>query len=305
MTAQPTHTRIFAVSINWRSAASTIESVRALLKTGALTETQVVLIDNGSGDGSAEALAQAFPHATLFALDRNTGFGPAANRGIQHALAQQADAVLLLNSDAVIADNAITCMMQRLHDDPSVGVVSAKIFLQETQPSRLWKVGGVWQNHNVISLGEGELDHGQYNTAPLDFVYGCAMLLRADLLRQIGGFDEQFFLYYEDVDLCLRAKAAGYRSVIEPSAHVWHAGSYSTRGQSALKIRYEMTSRMQFFRKYLHGSDWSSFLWRESRYALSQMMRATARGKLSEAWAYVQGRRLGLTHFRATSNNIA
>ncbi len=305
MTDQPTHARVFAVSINWRSAAATIESVRALLKAGALAETQVVLIDNGSGDGSAEALAQAFPHATLFALQHNTGFGPAANRGIQHALAQQADAVLLLNSDAVIADDAIVRMMQRLHDDPSVGVVSAKIFLQEVQPPRLWKVGGVWQNNNVISLGEGELDRGQYDAAQLDFVYGCAMLLRADLLRQIGGFDNQFFLYYEDVDLCLRAQAAGYRSVIEPSAHVWHAGSYSTRGQSALKIRHEMTSRMQFFRKHLHGSAWQRFFWRECRYAASQVLRATARGRLGEAWAYAQGRWLGLTHFGATSNNMA
>lgn len=302
MTAQPAPAqlapaRIFAVSINWRSAPATLESVRALLKTGALVEPHVVLIDNGSGDGSAEALAQAFPQATLLALDHNTGFGPAANRGIQHALAQQADAVLLLNSDAVIADDAIARMMQRLHDDPKVGVVSAKIFLQDTQPPRLWKVGGMWHNDNVISIGEGELDRGQYDAAQLDFVYGCAMLLRADLLRHIGGFDEQFFLYYEDVDLCLRAKAAGYRSVMEPRAQVWHAGSYSTRGQSALKIRYEMISRMQFFRKHLSHADWRRFLWREGRYAASQMVRATARGKLDEARAYGQGRWLGLTHF--------
>ena len=147
----------------------------------------------------------------------------------------------------------------------------------------------MYRDHNVIDLGSGELDQGQFDHAQLDFVYGCAMLLSARMLYAVGGFDERFFMYYEDVDLCLRARAAGYDVALAPDAHVWHLGSRSTSAKPGLKLYYEGRSRQLFYAKHLSGPARRRFYGSELRYIISLTLQRLRAGNPRGALAYVRG----------------
>ncbi|HEU5102490.1 MAG TPA: glycosyltransferase family 2 protein, partial [Roseiflexaceae bacterium] len=243
---------------------------------------------NGSGDGSVETIRARFPDVALLPIGVNLGFAKAANIGIAHALARGAAGILLLNNDTTVAPDTVRRLAKALVSSERAGVLSAKIFLAD-QPGRLWKVGGAYRDGNAIDLGSGELDTGQYDQAQLDFVYGCAMLLSAPMLYAIGGFDERFFMYYEDVDLCLRARAAGYDVALAPDAHVWHLGSRSTSAKPALKLYYEARSRLLFYAKHLSGAQRRRFYGSEFRYTISLTLQRLRNGNPRGALAYLRG----------------
>jgi GT2 family glycosyltransferase len=277
---------IWTVIINWKCPDETCACIESLL-AGARPET-IVVIDNGSRDGSAERIARRFPDVALLELPRNLGFARAANLGIARALASGAEAVLLLNNDTIAMPDTLARLAEALAETERLGVLSAKVYLAG-DPRRLWKAGGVYRDRRVIDLGADAIDAGQYDDAALDFVYGCAMLLRASMLWAIGGFDERFFLYYEDIDLCLRARAAGYDVRLAPRAHVLHHGSRSTSRRPALKLFHEARSRMLFFAKHLGRAEKPRFYVDECRYLLALTARRLVAGDPRGALAYARG----------------
>ena len=277
---------IWSIIINWKCAEETCACLASLTPT--VDPATVIVIDNGSADGSVEMIRARFPAVTVIAQASNLGFAKAANIGIAHALTGGADGVLLLNNDTTVAPDTLVRLAEQLARSDRIGALSAKIFLTE-QPGRLWSVGGVYRDHNVIDLGSGELDQGQYDHAQLDFVYGCAMLLSARMLYVVGGFDERFFMYYEDVDLCLRARAAGYKVALAPDAHVWHLGSRSTSAKPGLKLYYEGRSRQLFYAKHLSGPARQRFYGSELRYIISLTLERLRAGNPRGALAYVRG----------------
>jgi GT2 family glycosyltransferase len=283
MHALPT---IWTVIVNWKCAEETCACLESL--TQAVAPSTVIVIDNGSADGSVETIRARFPHVTLLSMSANLGFARAANIGIAHALGRGAGGILLLNNDTTVAPDTVQRLAEALASSDRIGVLSAKIYLAD-QPGRLWSVGGVYRDGNAIDMGTGELDHGQYDKARLDFVYGCAMLLSARLLYAIGGFDERFFMYYEDVDLCLRARTAGYEVALVPAAHVYHLGSRSTSAKPALKLYYEARSRLLFYAKHLSGAQRRRFYGSEFRYTISLTLQRLRAGNLRGALAYLRG----------------
>jgi GT2 family glycosyltransferase len=152
----------------------------------------------------------------------------------------------------------------------------------------------VYRDQNVIDVGTGELDQGQYDHAQFDFVYGCAMLLSARMLYAVGGFDERFFMYYEDVDLCLRARAAGFQVALAPKALVWHLGSRSTSAKPGMKLFYEGRSRQLFYAKHLRGSALRRYYGSEFRYIISLTLQRLRAGNPHGALAYLRGCLAGL-----------
>ncbi len=277
---------IWSVIINWKCAEETCACLASLIAT--VDPSTVIVIDNGSADGSVETIRARFPTVTLLAQVSNLGFAKAANIGIAHALAHGADGVFLLNNDTTVALDTVARLAEQLAESAQIGVLSAKVFLTD-QPGRLWSVGGVYRDHNANDLGAGALDQGQFDHAQLDFVYGCAMLLSAQMLYAVGGFDERFFMYYEDVDLCLRARAAGYTVALAPAAHVWHLGSRSTSAKPGLKLYYEARSRQLFYAKHLSGPERRRFYGSELRYIISLTLQRLRSGSPAGALAYVRG----------------
>jgi GT2 family glycosyltransferase len=283
---------IWSLIINWKCAEETCACLASLTPT--VDPSTVIVIDNGSADGSVELIRARFPAVAVMPISTNLGFAKAANIGIAHALARGADGIFLLNNDTTVAPDTLARLADQLAELEQLGVLSAKVFLTDP-PSRLWSVGGVYRDHNAIDLGAGALDQGQFDHTPLDFVYGCAMLLSARMLYAIGGFDERFFMYYEDVDLCLRARAAGFVVALAPAAHVWHLGSRSTSAKPALKLYYEARSRQLFYAKHLSGSERRRFYGSEFRYIISLTLQRLRAGNPAGALAYLRGCLAALT----------
>ena len=212
----------------------------------------MLLVDNGSTDGTAEVAAQAFPQVCILRQDENRGYAGGANIGVARALANGADYILLLNNDVRVPSNMPSALIATAEADPHIAVVGPKIYYAD-EPRRLQSVGGTlnWRTMHVQLIGQGELDQGQYDCAKeVDFVSGCAMLIRAQAWYAIGEFDPAYFLYYEEVDWCLRARRDGWKVMCIPCAAVWHADQTSTGAEPGLVTYYTTRNRLLLAQRY-------------------------------------------------------
>ena len=188
---------------------------------------EIIVVDNNSTDGTADFVRSTFPDVTLLDYWDNRGFAEGNNRALRIASGRFC---FLLNPDAAVAPDCLQQLLAAMEKDPRIGVAVPKVLLAR-EPSVINSAG-----LNVNRIGYGwdrgflEWDCGQYDTeAPVVAGSGCAMLLRRSMLKEIGTFDSTYFLYYEDVDLCLRAWLAGFRVQYVPKAVAWHDMKVSGR----------------------------------------------------------------------------
>ena len=187
---------------------------------------EVIVVDNGSTDGTLEWLAREAPQARVLAQGRNTGFAMAANRGL---LAAPSEFVALLNTDVVLAPDWIEIMATRLAAEQGCASVACKMVRLGSE-TVLDDCGDVLRRDGVCEQrGHGRRDDGRWD-APGEVFGACAgaALYRRSAVREAGGFDERFFSYLEDVDLALRLQLAGWRCAYEPRAVARHAGGGSS-----------------------------------------------------------------------------
>jgi GT2 family glycosyltransferase len=186
---------------------------------------RVVVVDNGSSDESLQLLAASYPEVEVIALDRNTGFAHAANRGIE---AVSSEAVALVNTDVQLEADWLERVTAVLERDAGLGAVACKMTdLQD--PRLLYDAGDVLRRDGVCEQrGRFTRDDGRYD-APGELFAACAgaALYRREAVLSVGGFDERFFSYLEDVDLGLRLQLAGWRCAYEPAVAL-HAGGGSS-----------------------------------------------------------------------------
>jgi GT2 family glycosyltransferase len=222
--------RVFVVIPNWNARDFVGECLQALERQ--TLPHEVIIVENGSTDGSAEFIRETFPHLQLLAFPDNAGFAGGVNRGIRPALEQGADYVVLLNNDAIPAPDWLECLVRTAETYPEFGIITSKI--RYLDDSRLDSTGDFYTTWGMpFPRGRSEVDEGQYDKPDQQVVFGAsggASLYRADMLRQIGLFDERFFLYYEDVDISFRAQLAGWPVRYAPTAVVRHCiGGTSSR----------------------------------------------------------------------------
>jgi GT2 family glycosyltransferase len=183
--------------------------------------TETVLVDNGSTDGSLELVTERYPAVRVVALGRNTGFAAAANRGIE---AVDASAVALVNTDVLLAPDWLERTCAVLERDAGIAAVACKM-VDLDDPARLYDAGDVLRRDGVCEQrGRFHRDDGRFDV-PADMFAACAgaALYRRASVQAVGGFDERFFAYLEDVDLGLRLRLAGWRCRYEPVV-ARHAG---------------------------------------------------------------------------------
>lgn len=248
--------RVAVVVLNWNRPEDTAEcltSVRDLAYPNLLP----ILVDNGSSDGSVDRLREAFPEWLVLANPTNLGFAEGNNVGIRHALSVASDYVLLLNNDAKIHPEALGHLVEAAEADPSIGVCGPKICFWD-RPRVIWFAGGKIDSQTIeaVHLGEMEEDDGRYDrVAEVDYVSGCALMARADLLRTVGLLDRDYFLLFEEADLCARAREQGYRVVLVPQALAWHKVSASFEGHmSPSYLYYLQRNRLIYAAKRVRGA---------------------------------------------------
>jgi GT2 family glycosyltransferase len=256
--AQPgpavTRPHVVAVVLNWNRPDDTIACLDSLAQQSH-RQLRTVVVDNGSDDDSVARIVRAHPSVTLIAHPENSGFSRGINLGIREALAQGADYVFILNNDTTLATDALAVLVAGAGENPA-----APIIYYAGAPRRVWSLGGRFNPWLLEVKGSlrGLEDRGQWPALiTVDFVPACALLVPSQIFEEIGYFDERFFMYYEDLDFCLRLHHAGRPIRILTQAKVWHAVSRSSGGSDSRGERYWMArAGVLYFRKHARPWQW-------------------------------------------------
>lgn len=225
--------RIAAVVVSYRAPTRAVAAVRALARSRRALD-QVLVVDNGGAD--AARLGRELPAATVIATTRNLGFAGGANVGLRAALEAGADAVLLVNDDAALAPDALEAL-ERALDAPGVGIVAPALVRPDERVESLGLSFAPWSGR-LRELGRGAVWAPTAAGAPreVDAASACVLLVARAVLEAVGLFDEGYFFYFEDLDLCLRVRQAGWRVVVEPRAVAHHEGSATIGRRSARRL---------------------------------------------------------------------
>ncbi len=232
----PPRLSIIVVSYNTREL--TLEALRSAIRETRNTPFELLVVDNHSSDGSAEAIAQAFPQARLFALQENLGFAAANNLA---AASARGERLLLLNPDTVTLDAAIDRLMAFADAHPEAQIWGGRTLFGDRRlnPTSSWRHMNLWSLFSYALLltalfkrselfdyeGYGGWQHDRERQ--VDIVSGCFFLLPRTLWERLGGFDPTFYMYAEEADLCLRALPLGARPMETPTATIIHYGGQS------------------------------------------------------------------------------
>lgn len=259
---------IFVSIINYNGNKDTLSCLKHLEKVKVENfNLEVVVIDNGSKE-PFEAKKDEFKNYKLHILksDQNLGFSGGQNLGIKYALEKNADFVVVLNNDVLINSNLIVELLKTFELKKDAGLVSPKIYFAkgyEFHKDRygnkdlgkvFWYAGGIMDWNNIIGSHRGvdEVDKGQYDQLiKTDFTSGCCVMIKREVFDRIGLFDEKYFLYYEDNDLCQRAKKMEFVCYYQPKAILWHINAGSSGGSGSNLQDYFITrNRFLFGFKY-------------------------------------------------------
>lgn len=244
---------VAVIVLNWNGLADTRACLQSLL---AMTDgrSRLYVVDNASTDGSAEQLMAEFgARITLIQNPSNLLYAGGNNAGIRRALADGCSHILLLNNDTVVAPDLIAELFNAAAVELRA-ILCPKIYYA-ARPDVLWYAGGriALRRARIAHRGIREVDRGQYDRMePTGWATGCALFAPRELWETVGLLDEEFQLYSEDVDLCLRAQRAGFRVMYVPAARVWHKVSASLGGNLAYgKLRRKWSSLRRLLRKHL------------------------------------------------------
>ncbi len=252
----------FAVVVNWNGGDANLACVASLLAAG-LAEERIVFVDNGSSDGSLEAVVARHPKLIVLRNATNTGYAAATNQGLERAFERGAELAFLVNNDVVLDEDTLQILVEALAADPALGIVGPRV-VYLAQPERIWCAGGLLTFRQNLStmLGHGELDAERFQIdRDVDYVPGCALLARRSLLERIGLLEEGYFAYHEDVELCLKAREAGARVRLVGRARILHDAHHSTGGGYNPRRKYMMgLNTVWFLRRHGNVGRWLSFV---------------------------------------------
>ncbi|HEX8684733.1 MAG TPA: glycosyltransferase family 2 protein, partial [Ardenticatenaceae bacterium] len=230
-----------------------LERCLSALRAQDYSRREVVVVDNASSDGSADFVAEHFPEVWLIRNDYNLGFAGGCNAGLRAA---DGEVLVLLNQDTEVSPGWLRHVVEAL-EAPEVGVVGCKIFYPDGE--RLQHAGAwfAWPLALAHHYGQGEHDSGAYDEPRIvEYVTGAALALRREVMERVGLLDEGFWPgYFEDADLCFRARAAGYEIWYRPEATLRHMESTSIK-DPVRRSRFYQRGRMRFVLKHMEPERW-------------------------------------------------
>ena len=254
--------QVFIIILNWNNYQDTKECLDSL-KGITYPNYKIIVVDNGSVDKSGERLRKEFPQCIFIRNESNLGFAEGNNVGIEHALNDGADYILLLNNDTIVKPGFLEPLVRTADIDEEIGVVGPMVYFYD-EPKVIQSIGArisLWKgSHSIIGIWEA--DKGQYNTLmKVDYVSGAALLAKRRMIKDVGLLDADYFLYSEEVDWCYRATKAGYKIMAVPESKIWHKVSSSTGGTRSPVSAYFLTrNRILFMRKHARLYHWATFL---------------------------------------------
>lgn len=251
---------VYVIILNWNGKDDTFECLRSLQQLD-YPNFEILVVDNGSTDGSEDLLRASFPSAHVIQTGRNLGYAGGNNIGIRFALSHGADYVWLLNNDTTVAPDALTPLVETAESDPTIAFVGSKIYFYD-KPEVIWCAGGIIDlaaGGRTDVIGMSQEDRGQFDkVSDVDYVAGCSLLASRAAIDAIGFIPEEYFLYFEETDWNLAAQKKGYRTVMAPASRVWHkhelVGNYADR-----MMYYLFRNRVRIVAKYAPKHMWKAF----------------------------------------------
>jgi GT2 family glycosyltransferase len=277
--------RVAVVVLNHNGADDTIACLRSLSDLDA-APGRIQIVDNASTDDSVDRIRTALPEIDLSINATNLGFGAGLNPALERLLAGGWSWIWLLNNDATVRPDTLDRLLARAGRRADTGAVGARI-VDAAPPHALQSLGG-----GTVGWWRGNSRHLRKPIAGtrLDYLTGASLLLRGRALREIGLFDPRFFLYWEDVDLCLRLRAAGWHLTVADDAVVRHRLSAATGAVSAEKDALINASGVRFFRKHGRLGGWLPIVLGVA----GRISRRALRGDLAAVRAVWRGAQTGL-----------
>jgi GT2 family glycosyltransferase len=237
--------KAYVLVLNWNNWEDTNDCL-ASLKSLDYDDWKLIVIDNGSTDGSVGRIRERFPEVEIMELGDNCGFAKGNNAGIRVALERGAEYVWLLNNDTTVDPNSLSALVKRAETDPKIGAVGSAIYYAR-EPERLQ----VWGGGNIdFWLGRSRHFIRPVADRRIQYLMGASLLLRRPILKSLGLLDEGFFMFWEDSDYGFRLRKAGLILAVAPESKVLHKGSGSFENGSVLLDAYFTRSAARFFRKH-------------------------------------------------------
>jgi len=254
--------KVVIIILNWNGCKDTIESLESLKKI-TYPNYEVIVIDNGSEGNDADILREKYKdYIKIIKNKENLGFTGGNNIGIKYAMNNGADFIMLLNNDVVVDKRFLEPLIEIAENNFKVGIVGPTIYFYKYPYIINW-VGGTisfWKGLPIRFRGNDRFEEFE-TLIETDYQDGCAMLVKKEVIEKVGILDEEYYLYYEDVDFCWRVRIAGYRILVARASKVWHKIASSTGGYESLAcIYYSTRNRILFMKKHAKIYHWPTFL---------------------------------------------
>ncbi len=238
------------ITVNYNQAAVTIEMLQSVFDTRNDSGTEIIVVDNGSEPENESRIRAAFPNVRLIRSEKNLGFAGGNNLAVQQAKGRF---LFFVNNDTVFTPGLIPTLIETFEKNPRAGVVCPQINYYE--PSSLIQFAGFTPINFITCrnrcIGAKERDNGQWRNQilPTAFPHGAAMMVKREVVEKAGGMDEQFFLYFEEMDWAEKIKNLGYELLVNTHALIYHKESVSTGKNSPLKEYFMVRNRILFIRR--------------------------------------------------------
>ena len=247
------------IYVNYHTSGLIADSLRSVIALTRGVEYEVIIVDNHSESDLPDRFNRLFPelHIRYVMLQDNIGFGRANNEGFKLA---QGRNLFCLNPDTVLLNNALRILSGYLDDNPGTGIVGGNLLDADMKPALSFRriLPGIrWEMNELLHMHPEKLAFGRDSRfnhtdrpSEVGYISGADLMIRADLASSVGGFNPEFFMYFEETDLCLRVRKAGYSIVNVPQASIQHieGGSYVESGFNPCRLERNERSRLTYYR---------------------------------------------------------
>ena len=286
---------VVAVIANWNLRKDLLECLESLYKTD-YPNMHVIVVDNNSTDDSIVCVQKQFPQTQLIKRNENGGYAAALNDGIRAGSVLNPDFFLVLNNDTLVPSETLGKLVDTMLSDTQIAISAPKVIYHD-HPERIFSLGDriySWLPLPV-RIGRKAYDRPAYSkTMEFDYLFGCALLIRTQSLKQVGLFDTSFFMYYEDADLCRRMRDKGWKNVRVGSTVIHHKASLSSRLVPDEMVYLRARNRFWFYRRYHHGPHPALTYFALLLGSMRTVFIYLITGKKSQIKPYVKGTRDGI-----------
>ena len=286
---------VVAVIANWNLRKDLLECLESLYKTD-YPNMHVIVVDNNSTDDSIVCVQKQFPQTQLIKRNENGGYAAALNDGIRAGSVLNPDFFLVLNNDTLVPSETLGKLVDTMLSDTQIAISAPKVIYHD-HPERIFSLGDrIYSWFPLpVRIGRKAYDRPAYSKKmEFDYLFGCALLIRTQSLKQVGLFDTSFFMYYEDADLCRRMRDKGWKNVRVGSTIIRHKASLSSRLVPDEMVYLRARNRFWFYRRYHHGPHPALTYFALLLGSMRTVFIYLITGKKSQIKPYVKGTRDGI-----------